>query len=134
MNPKKIMKYSFKIALPVLLLLVLVLSLMGGCMPWPHTTPRSNAASGRVLDAKTHKPIEGAMVFLEQSPHHITYTDKNGYFYLKATQNFHWGYITPGSDWPGRKDNIMGISHSNYMTLGGCWGTNSGDIFLTPKR
>lgn len=128
----KILVKFLKFGLPALLI-VFVLSLMGGCLPWPHTTERSNAASGRVLDAKTHKPIEGAMIFLAQSPHHTTYTDKNGYFYLKATRNFHWAY-TEGGGWPDNKDNAMGISHPGYETLGNVWGTNSGDIFLQPTK
>ncbi|HEU6449381.1 MAG TPA: hypothetical protein VFV23_13195 [Verrucomicrobiae bacterium] len=127
------MKYSFKIALPILIALVLVMFLVGGCLPWPHTTPRSNAASGRVLDAKTHQPIKGAAVELNTSPNHTTYTDTNGYFYLKATRNFHWGYTPPEGEWPANKDNAMKISHPNYLPVWGVWGTNAGDIFLTPK-
>ncbi|HEU6449382.1 MAG TPA: hypothetical protein VFV23_13200 [Verrucomicrobiae bacterium] len=125
------MKYSIKILKSTLP--ILFLSLLTGCLPWPHTTPRSNAASGRVLDAVTRKPIQGAKVSFLQPPEHAVYTDKNGYFYLKATRNFHWGYVTPGGDWPDNKDNNMQISHPNYIPIGGCWGTNSGDIFLTPK-
>jgi len=132
MNLKKIMKHSFTIARPFLILLVLVLGLTGGCLPWPHTTPRSEAASGRVLDAKTHKPISGAEVQLNQSPHHTTYADTNGYFYLKPTRNFHWAY-TEGGGWPDRKDNGMKISHPGYQPVWGVWGTNAGDIYMTSK-
>jgi len=73
------------------------------------------------------------MVSLNAGPYHSTYTDTNGFFYLKATRNFHWGYVPPEGDWPDRKDNIMKISHPNYATIWGTWGTNTGDIFLKPK-
>ena len=128
------MKYTFKFALPFLMLIILASFLIGGCVPWPHNTPRSNAASGRVLDAVTHQPIEGATVELNTEPHHATRTDLNGYFFLKATKNFHWGYVPPEGEWPANKDNAMKISHPGYETVWGVWSTNTKEIFLSPKR
>jgi hypothetical protein len=113
--------------------LILGLTLLTGCLPWPHTTERSDPASGRVLDANTHKPIADAKIEFNQPPHHTTYTDANGYFYLKATRNFHWAY-TEGGGWPDNKDNAMKISHPNYATVWGVWRTNTGDILLQPKK
>lgn len=126
------MKYSFKIALPFLTLLALVLSLMGGCLPWPHTTPRSAEVWGRVLDAKTHAPIQGAKVCFVQDPPHTTYTDKDGYFHMPATRNFHLGY-TEGGGWPDNKIASMVISHTNYFPVGGDWSGNV-EILLKPKK
>jgi hypothetical protein len=67
--------------------------LLTGCLPIPHTTPRSDDVHGRVLDAITHAPIQGAKVFFDASPHHPTYTDEAGYFHRKAIRNFHWAYV-----------------------------------------
>jgi hypothetical protein len=113
---------------------VLLLGSLAGCLPWPHTTPRSAAVSGRVLDARTHLPIKGAAVFLLQSPTHTTYTDKDGFFHLKATRNVHFGYIPPEGEWPDNKDSSMEISHTNYFPIAGVWSGNIGDIFLKPKQ
>jgi hypothetical protein len=104
-----------------------------GCLPYPHTTERSPEVSGTVIDARTRAPIQGAKVFLVQSPHHTTYTDVNGHFDLEATRNVHLGIITPGSDWPDRKDSVMEITHTNYLPIGGTWNGNAGEILLQPQ-
>jgi hypothetical protein len=125
------MKWLAKILMAFALVANLIL--LTGCI-YPHTTPRSNAADGRVLDAKTHAPVQHAEISLNQSPHHATYTDKNGYFHLKATRNFILLGIAPDGVWPDEKDDIMKISHPKYETVWGTWGTNAGDIFLQPKQ
>ena len=111
---------------------LLMLALLTGCI-WPHTTMRSSEVRGRVLDAKTRLPIEGAKVFFVQRPPHPTYTDAAGYFHLKTTRNFHFAYLPPEGDWPERKDSAMQISHTNYIPLGGSWSGDVGDILLKPK-
>jgi hypothetical protein len=119
-----------------LLSFIMIAGLLTGCI-WPHTTDRSAAVDGRVLDARTHIPIQGAKVFLEEAPHHATYTGSDGRFHLKAIHQFHIGYVPPEGEWPQRKDNSMGVSHANYSPHGfdpGWSGTNNvGDILLKPK-
>jgi hypothetical protein len=110
------------------------LSLLTGCVPYPHTTARSFAVSGRVVDARTHAPIKKARVRLEKSPHHTTYTDADGRFRMGATWNFHWAIITPGGDWP-KKDSYTEISHPGYQTYGffNDRGGDLGDLPLKPE-
>ena len=118
------------------MLLNLVLGLLTGCVPFPHTTERSPEVQGRVLDARTHAPIQGAKVSLTQSPQLSTYTDAAGHFRLRATRNFHLAYIAPEGHWPNRRDNYVAISHTNYFPFGfdDYMGGNIGDILLKPKQ
>ena len=111
------------------------LCLIIGCLPVPHTTERSAEVQGRVVDARTHVPIQGAKVFLTESPQVSTYTDADGHFHFKATRNFHLAYVPPEGDWPKRKDNYIEISHTNYLPYGfdDYMGGNMGDILLKPK-
>lgn len=110
---------------------VLLLCSLTGCLPGPHTTPRSEAVRGKVLDANTHAPIQGVKICFVQSPQHTTYTDKNGYFHIEATKNFHWAY-NEGGGWPDNKNSLMNISHTNYLTVSGSWSGNV-EILLKPK-
>jgi hypothetical protein len=119
---------------PSFVLITMFCCLLAGCLPYPHTIERSSEVRGRVLDARTHLPIKGAKVCFVQSPQHTTYTDANGYFHLKAVKNFHFGVITPGADWPDRKISSRVISHPNYITIGGDWSGDAGDILLKPKQ
>jgi hypothetical protein len=113
---------------------VAVLSLITGCLPIPHTTPRSDDVHGRVLDAHTRAPIQGAKIFLAVKPHHPTYTDANGHFDMKATRNFHWAYLAPEGEWPNNKDSTMEITHTNYLPLVGGWSGDVGNILLEPQQ
>jgi hypothetical protein len=120
-----------------LLSIVAVLALLTGCLPIPHTTDHSGEVTGRVLDAQTCAPIQGAKIFLVEKPHHPTYTDANGHFDLKATRNFHWLYVPPEGDWPGRKGNGIEVSNPNFFS--GNISPNmvgfmdAGDLLLEPK-
>ena len=111
------------------------LSLLTGCLPFPHTTDRSPAVSGRVVDARTRAPIKEARVWLEKSPHHTTYTDADGRFRMGATWNFHWAYFSPEGDWPDRKDSYTEISRPGYHTYGffNDRGGDLGEIPLKPE-
>lgn len=111
---------------------ILVLASLTGCLH-PHSEPRSSEVWGRVLDANTRAPIQGAEIRLNQSPHHSVFSDKNGYFRLKAAKNFIWARVPPDANWPNEKDNIMEILHPNYEPVWGTWGGDIGDIFLKPK-
>lgn len=84
-----------------------LVSLAGCVVPCPHTTVRSDAISGRVIDAATGLPIGGAKVQpmkdrytharlghpAELNPEPATpvaITDGAGEFKLKRTVNMHW--------------------------------------------
>jgi len=116
------------------LLFAAIICLASGCVPIPHTTLRSPEIRGHVIDAVTHAPIQGAKVYLRQSPHHTIYTDANGYFDLEETRNFHWAY-NDGGGLPDNKDNYIEISHTNYVSYGffDILGGNAGDIVLKPN-
>ena len=106
--------------------------LLTGCI-YPHTSPRSAAVRGRVLDAQTHLPIKGAKVYFVQAPEYPTYTDANGRFQIKAIRNFHWSGNVAGGSWPDPKISLRNISHEKYVTRSEDWSGDAGDIFLQPK-
>jgi hypothetical protein len=131
----KIMKYSMKI--PNRIAHILILGLLAGCIPYPHTTQRLAEVRGRVLDANTHAPIGGAKVFLTDHPNFSCKTDSSGSFHLKEIVNFHLGGIPPEGDWPARQwwwPHIT-VSHTNYIQreINNDY-TEKGDIFLDPKQ
>lgn len=109
-----------------------VACLLQGCavMINPHSTERSGEVWGRVLDALTHYPINGAKVYFIQGPPQPTFTDTNGCFHIKATRDFNW---MSGADGSGRKMATRNISHTNYVTRTGDWEGDVGNIFLQPK-
>ncbi|HXD00167.1 MAG TPA: hypothetical protein VN048_12560 [Verrucomicrobiae bacterium] len=117
--------------------IVAVLALLTGCLPIPHTTDRSGEVTGRVVDAHTREPIQGAEIFLVEKPHHPTYTDTNGHFDMKATRNFHWAYAPPEGDWPQGKGDIITVSYPNYLpkdiSPNMVGSIDVGDILLNPK-
>lgn len=120
-------------------LLFSILSLYTGCIPDPHTSTRSPEIDGRVLDAHTHAPIEGAKIFFPDHPDVSCKSDAAGYFRLKPTHNFHLGGYPPEGDWPSRKfyGARVAISHPNYLSYvptspDDDW-AHKGDIFLEPK-
>jgi len=80
---------------------ILILGLLSGCVfPYPHRTERSPEIRGRVLDTRTHQPIQGASAFLESYPEASTSTGSEGYFRLKPTHNVHLGLTPPEGHWP----------------------------------
>ena len=96
---------------------ILLVGLFAGCIPYPHTSERSREVRGRVLDARSHAPIEGARIFLTDHPATMCTTDATGSFRLKATHNFHFGVIPPEGDWPEQKYywNKVTILYTNYV-------------------
>ena len=124
------MKRPIQILNVIICLAALVL--LTGCI-CPHSEGRSPEVWGRVLDARTHAPIQGAKVFLAEPPQHATYTDEKGRFHMKATRNFVWARIAPDANWPNEKSAIMGISHTNYIPIGIAGGGDLGDIMLQSK-
>jgi hypothetical protein len=102
--------------------LLLILTFLSGCvLPWPHKTWRSVESKGRVLDERTHAPIEGAVIFNTGHPDFYCLSGADGRFWLKATYNQHFGYtMTPpeSHDYPQGEVWMDGITitHSNYVT------------------
>ncbi len=115
---------------------VLVLILLSGCVPIPHTTPRTGEVRGRVLDARTRTPVKDAKVFMDPAPHHATYTGADGWFRLKATRNFHLAYIfvVETGHWPEEKYSVIKITHAGYALFYVHWGGDIGDVLLTPAK
>lgn len=119
----------------------LVLGLLEGCIPLPHTTERTPEIYGRVLDARTHLPIQGAKIFLSSHPNISCISDSTGHFKLNATHNFHLGSVPPEGDWPPRKywGAAITVLCTNYVTFvqhgPDDWRlTDKGDILLEPKK
>jgi hypothetical protein len=80
------------------------------------TTPIVPEVRGRVLDARTHAPIEGAKVFFYDHPSTSTKTDAQGYFHFKAKQNSHLLRLPPDGDWPqGTIYNTVKVTHPKYL-------------------
>jgi hypothetical protein len=119
----------------------LLLGFLTGCVPYPHTSLRSPEITGRILDAFTHTPIEGAKIFFPDYPNVSCKSGADGKFRLKATHNFHWGGIPPEGNWPKGKDYgaAIAVSHAGYLDYvqkgPDDWRlTDKGDIFLQPKQ
>jgi hypothetical protein len=110
----KLRNYFTLVALGVLSLL---LSGCGGAFSYSrHTTVRAPELRGRVLDAKTHQPIEGAKVYFCDPPEHAVYTDADGNFLMKAAVNIHTGRDAAGGSSPPPKPNRVCISKEGYLT------------------
>src|SRR6266404_3389361 len=103
---------------PTFVALSLVLCLSAGCAPYLHTTPRSPEVRGRVLDARTRTPVEGAKVFLTEHPSVSTVSDGEGYFRLKVTRNFHYAATVPEGHLPAPEywGAAITVSRTNYIT------------------
>ncbi len=123
---------------PVLKLvrLALLASMLAGCIPYPHTTLRSCEVSGRVVDARTHAPIPGARICLQQRPSISCSSDATGHFQLKATHNFHLARVLVGAegfDWPIPKYyDTQIVSHPGYLPHVLCFTDQMDEILLEP--
>ena len=90
-----------------LALFVVLLTLSGCMIPYPHTTMRSEEITGTVIDSRTGAPVEGAKVVqrafngAREGKIRARTTDSLGHFRLRATHNFHLATVGPeGADWP----------------------------------
>lgn len=83
-----VVSLRFKLLRHLFWLLPIAVS-VGCVLPNPHTSERSPAISGRVVDSGTKRPIKGAHVSLRGYTGIHTLTDGDGYFHLNATRNFH---------------------------------------------
>lgn len=82
---------------------LLLCTLVGCVLPYPHRTLRSAEVRGRVLDARTHEPIQGAKVFFSKHPQLSALTDVAGCFRIPATHSFHLLAFAPEGHWPADK-------------------------------
>jgi hypothetical protein len=114
--------------------LILAVGLLPGCiLPIPHSVPRSSEVHGRVLDAITQAPIQGAKLSFIASPHHPVFTDAAGYFHRKEIWGFYWGYVFY-DDWPPLKLSFSQITHAHYLPVDGDWQWDAGDILMKPEK
>lgn len=121
--------FTFLTMLCVVLLLV-------GCLPLPYRNPTSAEVRGKVLNAYTGKPIEGAQIALLFRPKHATKTDNLGNFRLSASYQWHL-FVTiqlaacpPTED---RFDSTIYIQHPEYTETGMHVTTNH-EYFLMPTN
>ena len=120
-------------------ILVLVPGLLTGCfIPRPHTTLRSQEISGKVLDERTHAPIQGAKIYLTEQPNVSCVSRPDGTYKLKAIYNWHTGYISGGAesfDVPAGKywRPIITLSHTNYIQREVDWGRFHPDVILLKR-
>lgn len=119
--------------------LILILCLLTGCiLPIPHTTWRSQEIGGKILDERTHDPIQGAKVFLTDHPNVSCESDSNGCYRLKETYNRHLLYLAgPGNtaDWPEGQvwwPHIT-VSQTNYVPRDVDWGELHPDVILLKR-
>src|SRR5947207_13764190 len=69
-----------------LLLFMPIVCTLAGCI-FPRTTMRSPEIGGRVHDARTGTPVQGAKVFIYDHPSTSCKTDAAGHFHLRKTLN-----------------------------------------------
>jgi len=108
----------------------LLLGIFAGCAPIPHTTVKSFEVRGRVLEARTRAPIQGARIFF------TVQSDSEGYFKLKETRNFHFAVTAPEGDLPSREFwwSHVTISQANHLPRrldDDFW--DKGEVLLEPK-
>jgi hypothetical protein len=91
-----------------------------GCVPIPSADERSPEISGRILDAVTGQPIQGARIALTEHPSTSALSDSSGHFKLHATHNIHLITILGPciAHWPEGKyyNDTLDISHLNYVS------------------
>jgi hypothetical protein len=113
----------------------LMVTLLSGCV-FPHTSARSPEVRGRVLDARTHAPVEGVAVYFHDHRSTSCKTDSTGHFHLASTRNIHLVYGPAGVDSPtGTYYDELTVEHPSYVPLEiVTFGAPIGDILLKPKR
>lgn len=118
--------------------LVLILSLLTGCIIWPHRTSRSQEISGTILDERTHHPIHGARIFLTEHTNVAGHSGSDGRFRVKGTYNWHIGYAYAWhGDWDVPKPKYwfpdITTVHTNYVPRQEDWMRRREEIILLRK-
>jgi hypothetical protein len=134
------LKYRFRFGVIFYVTLTLANCIVTSCVPYPHTSIRSPEITGRILDARTHAPIEDAKIFFPDHSRVRCLSGADGKFRLKATHNFHLGGIPPEGDWPKGEQYgaAIAITHPGYKDIiqrgPDDWRlADKGDIFLEPN-
>ena len=105
--------------------LLLALPLLNGCivLPIPYTMRGSGTFHGRVLQADTKSPVQGAVVEVLGYPKTATSTTSDGEFTVGPGRKFYWytvigfhQHIVPEPVWPTLSTSIM-VSHPAYAAL-----------------
>jgi hypothetical protein len=110
---------------------LLLLTLVSGCL-YPCNTPRSGEVHGRVLDAVTREPIQGAKFAFIEKPYHAVFTDADGLYERKPMNNFHLLAVPPEGWWPENHSSLTEITHPGYSPIDGDWNGSAADILLKP--
>jgi hypothetical protein len=124
-----------------LLPFILALVLLTGCLvvPIPHTTVRATGIEGTVLDARTHAPIAGALIYRTEHPEASCHTDSSGHFLLKEIRNWHYAKVLGAggeSHLPDQEywsDYRLTVLHTNYATWDSDRDTSQGTTFFLNK-
>ena len=114
-----------------LLLIILVLSLLTGCVV---LCERSAEVSGMLLDERTRTPVSGADVIFNTDPKLCSKSDKDGRFKISATRYHTWysgGTLGGASDpcGPSLYPEIT-ITHTNFATRQIDWGQSPQTILM----
>ncbi|SRR6266568_1691465 len=92
-----------------------------GCISGPSIDERSPEVRGRVIDAQTHQPVQGAVVALHEHPSIAAHTDSSGDFRIRARHNVHLVTFLGmcSSDFPEGKyyRDDLDVAHPLYQTL-----------------
>ena len=105
-----------------LILSVVSAGSLSGCIwPVPTTSQRSPEISGRVVDATTQQPIQGALIALHDDTNINAHTDAFGTYRLHATRNVHLVTLLSACsvDYPAGKhySDRMDVSHPQYIPM-----------------
>ena len=117
-----------RLKLPEITVLVLVVLLLGGCIPIPYWDRKSPEINGILL--RDHVGVENAIVKLSLketcgSPTYETKTDKDGIFHFEAIGRFHlvhWIGAHSANYWSvcfKLPDNSSGAWHGSFYGLAG---------------
>jgi len=97
---------------------ILLFSLAGCAVPEIATSTKSPSITGRVLDAETGTPLEGATIAFVEMPSVRGETRADGSFAIDATHNVHFIAFLGmcGSEWPeGHYYTALKVSKPGYL-------------------
>jgi hypothetical protein len=109
--------------LGMLSLAVLAAMLLQGCYPWGERQDLSAAYHGRLLDAETKLPVEGASVKLQSdSLKSSAKTGADGFFHLDPLREYRVGFMTleglrPQRDYSQNVYRDLYISRNGYQPI-----------------
>ena len=101
-----------------LVVVLVVASWTLGCVPMRYTS--GPATKGRVVDAVTHAPIQGAFVTLTRSKGNAaqTSTSKDGEFHHRSRHRWYWlNLFHPSSSKPILQPAVLTIDAGSYQSF-----------------